>query len=180
MSAKGYICSSKTKQRIYRVAADLFLKNGYQNTTLSDIAKKAEVSTGTLYRYYPSKGDFLTEIGKNSVEHLRAFADDLPEDMPASEAVLAVLLEDIRGTQGIFFSPEGAEDVTELQANDIRLAYSYEIYASREHLDAELATRGQLVSIYAAIIQRAKEAGTLTGSYDSRVFAQIVVAIFFQ
>ena len=65
--------------------------------------------------------------------------------MPASEAVLAVLLEDIRGTQGIFFSPEGAEDVTELQANDIRLAYSYEIYASREHLDAELATRGQLV-----------------------------------
>ena len=50
MSAKGYICSSKTKQRIYRVAADLFLKNGYQNTTLSDIAKKAEVSTGTLYR----------------------------------------------------------------------------------------------------------------------------------
>ena len=119
MSAKGYICSSKTKQRIYRVAADLFLKNGYQNTTLSDIAKKAEVSTGTLYRYYPSKGDFLTEIGKNSVEHLRAFADDLPEDMPASEAVLAVLLEDIRGTQGIFFSPEGAEDVTELQANDI-------------------------------------------------------------
>ena len=108
MSAKGYICSSKTKQRIYRVAADLFLKNGYQNTTLSDIAKKAEVSTGTLYRYYPSKGDFLTEIGKNSVEHLRAFADDLPEDMPASEAVLAVLLEDIRGTQGIFFSPEGA------------------------------------------------------------------------
>ena len=60
MSAKGYICSSKTKQRIYRVAADLFLKNGYQNTTLSDIAKKAEVSTGTLYRYYPSKGDFLT------------------------------------------------------------------------------------------------------------------------
>ena len=180
MSAKGYICSSKTKQRIYRVAADLFLKNGYQNTTLSAIAKKAEVSTGTLYRYYPSKGDFLTEIGKNSVEHLRAFADDLPEDMPASEAVLAVLLEDIRGTQGIFFSPEGAEDVTELQANDIRLAYSYEIYASREHLDAELATRGQLVSIYAAIIQRAKEAGTLTGSYDSRVFAQIVVAIFFQ
>ena len=36
------------------------------------------------------------------------------------------------------------------------------------------------MSIYAAIIQRAKEAGTLTGSYDSRVFAQIVVAIFFQ
>ena len=84
MSAKGYICSSKTKQRIYRVAADLFLKNGYQNTTLSDIAKKAEVSTGTLYRYYPSKGDFLTESGKNSVEHLRAFAADLPEAWPTA------------------------------------------------------------------------------------------------
>ncbi len=181
MPAKGYICSSKTKQRIYQVAADLFLKNGYQNTTLSDIAKAADVSTGTLYRYYPSKGDFLMEIGKNSVEHLKEYAKDLPEDMPASQSILAVLMEDIQGTQNIFFSPQvpGA-DVGELQANDIRLAYSYEIYASREHLDTELSTRMQLVSIYAALVERAKEAGTLVKTFDSRTFAQIVVAIFFQ
>ncbi|MBX9034462.1 MAG: TetR/AcrR family transcriptional regulator [Gordonibacter pamelaeae] len=181
MAVKGYICSSKTKRRIYQVAADLFLRDGFQNTTLNDIAKAADVSTGTLYRYYPSKGDFLMEIGKNSVDHLKAYAQSLPEDMPVREAVLAILLEDISGTQKIFFSSEDAdEDVTELQANDIRLAYSYEIYASRDHLDTELATRAELVSIYAAVIQRAKEEGELTGSFDSRTFSQIIVAIFFQ
>lgn len=181
MATKGYVCSSKTKRRIYNVAADLFLENGYESTTLKDIAEAADVSTGTLYRYYPSKGDFLMEIGRASVEHLRGFAQDLPEDLPVDEAVLAVLLEDIRGTQQVFFSPETSDSThDQKRANDIRLAYNYEIYASKEHLDIELATRSELVAIYAALIQRAKEDGTLNLKSDSTTMAQLIVALFFR
>lgn len=181
MATKGYVCSSKTKRRIYNVAADLFLKNGYESTTLKDIAEAADVSTGTLYRYYPSKGDFLMEIGRSSVEHLRAFVQDLPDDLPVDEAILAVLLEDIRGTQRVFFSPgASSNEHTQKRANDIRLAYSYEIYASKEHLDIELATRSELAAIYATIIQSAKEDGSLELSSDSTTMAQIIVAVFFR
>lgn len=181
MATKGYVCSSKTKQRIYNVATDLFLKNGFEATTLKDIAEAADVSTGTLYRYYPSKGDFLVEIGRVSVEHLRKFAQDLPDSMPVNEAVLAVLLEDIRGTQHVFFSPDTTEgEYNQKRANDIRMAYNYEIYASKEHLDVELATRAELADIYAGLIQRAKEDGSLSLKSDSTTMAQIIVAIFFR
>lgn len=181
MAIKGYIRSSKTKQHIYNIAAELFLKNGYEATTLKDIAEAADVSTGTLYRYYPSKGDFLVEIGRVSVEHLHQFAQELPDDMPVDEAVLAILLEDIRGTQRVFFSPDTDEEAySQKRANDIRMAYNYEIYASKEHLDIELATRAELASIYASVIERGKEDGSLLLKSDSLVAAQIVVAIFFR
>ena len=121
------------------------------------------------------------EIGRASVEHLRGFAQELPEDLPVDEAVLAVLLEDIRGTQQVFFSPETSDSThDQKRANDIRLAYNYEIYASKEHLDIELATRSELVAIYAALIQRAKEDGTLNLKSDSTTMAQLIVALFFR
>lgn len=181
MAIKGYVSSSRTKQRLYQVASNLFLQNGYESTTLKDIAEAAGVSTGTLYRYYPSKGDFLVEVGRISVEHLRQFAQELPEDMPLDEAIMAVLMEDIKGTQHVFFSPDTDEEsYSQKRANDIRMAYNTEIYASKEHLDIELATRAELASIYASIIQRAKEDGTLRLQSDSTTMAQIIVAIFFR
>lgn len=180
MSARGYVCSSKTKRRIYDVASELFSTQGYKATTLTDIAKAADVSTGTLYRYFPSKGDFLVEIGKSSVERMRVFADQLPADMGLLDALLAMMLEDVRGVHNVFFSPvQSGEEADAVIANDTRLAYSYEIYSSKEHLDIELATRGELASIYASVIESAKESGELDTSFDSIVLAQIIVAVFF-
>ncbi len=124
MPKKRYACSSKTRKRIYEAATKLFAENGYQAVTLSDIAKAADVSTGTLYRYFPSKGDFLVYIGRDSVERLEQFAQKLPSDMPVFDAVLAVLLEDIAGTKGIFFtSIKSDAEGLQFQASDVRLAY---------------------------------------------------------
>lgn len=185
MATKGYIRSSKTRRHIFQIAAELFLERGYEATTLKDIAEAADVSTGTLYRYYPSKGDFLMEIGRSSVEHLSKYAEELPEDMPVNEAVLDIMLEDVRGTQRVFFSPEsttttGDAAADRQRANDIRMAYNYEIYASKEHLDMELATRAELAAIYASIIERGKEDGTFRLKGDSTTMGQIIVSIFFR
>ncbi|WP_260972587.1 TetR/AcrR family transcriptional regulator [Mycolicibacterium llatzerense] len=42
----------------YAVLAD----RGYDQTTMSDIARHAKVGQGTLYRYYPSKRDLLDDV----------------------------------------------------------------------------------------------------------------------
>lgn len=177
VSARKYVCSSKTKQRIFKVATDLFLSQGYEATTLSDIAKAADISTSTLYRHYPLKGDFLVEIGKQSVERLKEFAAALDDSRGLYDSILAIMLEDIEGTRPIFFGADGQD--ADRPANDIRLAYSYEIYASKEHLDIELATRSELASIYASVIERGKERGEIDLEFDSYTCAQIIVAIFF-
>ena len=179
MASRGYIRSSKTKQRIFAVATRLFKEKGYKATTLSDIAEAADVSTGTLFRYFPAKGDFLMEIGRESVARLKKFADDLPEDADPIQSILTVMLEDIRGTRDVFFNAEETEEGVKYYANDVRLAYSYEIYSSKAHLDIEHATRGELAGIYAALIEQAKETGRLVTAIDSRVYGQMIVALFF-
>jgi AcrR family transcriptional regulator len=49
----------RTRDTIARVAQQLFVERGYQATTLPDIAEAADVSTRTIFAYFPSKEDIL-------------------------------------------------------------------------------------------------------------------------
>lgn len=44
-----------TRQRLYDVAVRLFAEQGYDATTLRQIAREAEVSPATLYKHFPGK-----------------------------------------------------------------------------------------------------------------------------
>ena len=50
-SARG----EAARRRLYEVATTLIAERGYEETTLRDIADRAGVSVGLLYRYFPSK-----------------------------------------------------------------------------------------------------------------------------
>jgi len=50
------------EQRIVTAAEHLFLKNGYVDTRIEDIAAEAEVSVGTIYNYFQNKTDMLLRI----------------------------------------------------------------------------------------------------------------------
>ncbi|WAA08605.1 TetR/AcrR family transcriptional regulator [Fervidibacillus albus] len=50
------------KQRIVTVAAELFAEKGYANTSTSEIAKKAEVAEGTIFRHFQTKENLLLSI----------------------------------------------------------------------------------------------------------------------
>ena len=49
----------RTRETIARVALELFNQRGYHATTLAEIAEAADVSTRTIFAYYPSKEDIL-------------------------------------------------------------------------------------------------------------------------
>ncbi|NIA10923.1 MAG: TetR family transcriptional regulator [Nitrospiraceae bacterium] len=104
-STKG----ERTQKRIAYVAKKLFGKKGYWKTQISDIAKKADVGTGTFYLYFDSKKELLkylvTEINKQlrenamvyslgaknrkevEVRALKAFADFIAEEREAYRIV---------------------------------------------------------------------------------------------
>jgi AcrR family transcriptional regulator len=44
-----------TRRRILAAALDLFQQRGFAETTMRDIARKADVATGAAYYYFPSK-----------------------------------------------------------------------------------------------------------------------------
>ncbi len=50
------------KAEILRCGRELFTANGFKDTNVSDITKKAGIAAGTFYLYYPSKDELFMEI----------------------------------------------------------------------------------------------------------------------
>ncbi|MGQ4388513.1 TetR/AcrR family transcriptional regulator [Streptomyces sp. SAS_270] len=53
---------AENRARIIRAARDLFLARGYDKTSLAQIARAAGVSTGTLFKRYPSKAALFAAV----------------------------------------------------------------------------------------------------------------------
>jgi len=54
--------AAKTRKKIVRWAVGLFIKNGYENTSLNMIASKAGVTKGAIYWHFEDKDALLSEI----------------------------------------------------------------------------------------------------------------------
>ena len=52
----------RTRQGILAAAHDLFLSKSYEETTMEEIAERAEQAVGTLYNYFTSKGALLLAL----------------------------------------------------------------------------------------------------------------------
>jgi AcrR family transcriptional regulator len=57
------------KKQIIQAAWDCFAENGYYQTKMADIARKAGLSAGAIYRYFPGKEAILNAISERSLEH---------------------------------------------------------------------------------------------------------------
>jgi AcrR family transcriptional regulator len=51
-----------TRQRLIRAALELFTSRGYHDTTTAQIAKKAGIAEGTIYRHFASKQQLVNEL----------------------------------------------------------------------------------------------------------------------
>lgn len=92
----------KMEQRIFDAAIDLFCEMGYQKTTLIDIASEAEVSTRTLYKYFPTKESILRKFCHENLLSLREYASNLPIELPLKEKIVMTMVADFKMMFGLF------------------------------------------------------------------------------
>lgn len=59
------------KQQIMQTALDLFVQRGYYGTKTSQISKRAGISEGLLFHYFPTKENLLEELVNLGVEGMR-------------------------------------------------------------------------------------------------------------
>lgn len=52
----------RTRQELVSLALRLFQTQGFDNTSIEQIAHEATVSPGTVYNYFPTKRDLLSEV----------------------------------------------------------------------------------------------------------------------
>ena len=77
------------RNSILRAARRLFFENGFRTVTIDSIAKKAELSKGSIYLYFKSKEEIYTQILLNDIDKFYEHFNDLLRDAPtAAEAIV--------------------------------------------------------------------------------------------
>jgi AcrR family transcriptional regulator len=61
---------AKTKEMIYQTALQLFMEKGFDNTTVDEIAAKADVAKGTFFNYFPHKEAVLMHMAELRMQQL--------------------------------------------------------------------------------------------------------------
>jgi len=84
----------RRRQEILSAAQDLFARQGYGATAVSEIAARASVAEGTVFNHFPTKGDLLLELmaHENTRVAQRLAAMKLAPDSDAREAIAAYFL----------------------------------------------------------------------------------------
>jgi AcrR family transcriptional regulator len=77
------------KSSILRAARRLFFENGFRTVTIDSIAKKSELSKGSIYLYFKSKEEIYTQILLNDIDKFQDHFNDLLQDAPtAADAIV--------------------------------------------------------------------------------------------
>jgi mycofactocin system transcriptional regulator len=84
---------STTRTEISHVALDLFIENGFENTTIDDIASAAGIARRTFFRYFASKNDLPWGDFEFLLENMRMFLSATPDDLPLLDALGKAVVE---------------------------------------------------------------------------------------
>jgi len=84
----------ETKERIVKAALRLFKSQGFEATTVDEIAEQADVAKGTFFNYFPRKEAVFSYLAERWVaEAERKIAAILAKGLPAWPKVRDVFLE---------------------------------------------------------------------------------------
>src|SRR5246127_2105520 len=83
--------AQRNRERILDVAKQAFTRST-GNINLDDIAKKAGVGPGTLYRHFPTREALLEAVYRTEVEKLAAAEREFSQKLPPVEALRAWML----------------------------------------------------------------------------------------
>ncbi|WP_264773075.1 TetR/AcrR family transcriptional regulator [Defluviimonas salinarum] len=83
---------TKRRERILRAAVSLFQSQGFQATTLEQIAVSAEISTGTIYNYFRNKAELLIAIVDANAKAAYEIGLKVVENPPADPVEAVELL----------------------------------------------------------------------------------------
>jgi len=65
----------ENQRRIEAAALALFTRQGFHGTNMREIAQKAEISTGAIYTYYPTKEALFVSLVRNYESRMRPMRD---------------------------------------------------------------------------------------------------------
>ncbi|WP_273522439.1 TetR/AcrR family transcriptional regulator [Rhodosalinus sediminis] len=153
------------EKRILQAAVTRFRADGYRAVRIEDLAEAAEVSVGTVYNYYRTKGDILIATVTMEVEEVLAEGEAVIADPPAdvAEAVLRLVFG---------YYDHSLEYLSkEMWRRAMALAIEApETPNGRRYLELDRRLAGQVT----ALLRTLQARGALRGDVDPAAFGQLV------
>ena len=82
----------KRKKMLLMIAYDMFLTQGYENTSVDEIIEKAQIAKGTYYYYFQSKEQMLEEVIDMMIENETEMAEEIIRtDIPVPQKIVGML-----------------------------------------------------------------------------------------
>lgn len=149
--------AQRNRAAIVKAARAVFAKHG-REAQMDDVARRAKVGIGTLYRHFPTKEALLAALAADRFHQLAEFAQDaLAEDEPWG-AVSGFL-----------------HRAAQLQASDRALS---QILSERPDLMCEAACeRGDLRAALRELVERGRAAGVLRADAEWSDVPMIITAL---
>jgi AcrR family transcriptional regulator len=149
----------RSYDRIVEVATQLIVEKG-ADTSLNEVARRAGVGPGTLYRRFPTREDLLDAVIKNWVERIQAAADSAVASSQSSRELLLAWFED-------FVAHIGRH-----------AGFPARLIAAMDNPDSPLHNKCQvLVAANARVLDRLSADGALRGGADSAEICRLVMGV---
>jgi AcrR family transcriptional regulator len=150
--------AQRNREKLLAAAVELFAERGTEGS-LEEVAKRAGVGIGTLYRHFPTRDALVEAAYRNEVAQLRAAADELLAELPPDAALEAWMRRFVDyGT-----AKRGMRDA--LQS----IAGGASLFAD---------TRGQVTEAVAVLLRAGAEAGTLRADVEPEDVLRAMGAIW--
>jgi AcrR family transcriptional regulator len=90
---------ARTRRLIADTAARLFAERGYERVTVSEIARAAEVAEQTLYNYFPTKEQLVTDREQQIQQRLGELIRSRPAGTSPAAAIRDFVLRTVSATR---------------------------------------------------------------------------------
>ncbi|MEV5873352.1 TetR/AcrR family transcriptional regulator [Streptomyces sp. NPDC052101] len=111
-----------TRQRIQDVALELFAEQGYEKTSLREIAERLDVTKAALYYHFKTKEEIIVSLFEDltrPIEELIEWGRSRPHTLQNKRDILRRYSEALSGAEPLFrFMQENQATVRELRIGD--------------------------------------------------------------
>ena len=82
----------KRKQELLKIAYDMFLTRGYENTSVDEIIERAQIAKGTYYYHFQSKEQMLEEVIDMMIDSETEMAEQIIRmDITVPQKIVGIL-----------------------------------------------------------------------------------------
>ena len=102
----------KRKKMLLKIAYDMFLTKGYDNTSIDEIIEKAQIAKGTYYYHFKSKEQMLEEVIDMMIDNETKMAKQIIKtDIPVPHKIIGTITsikptEEEQPIKNALFQPE--------------------------------------------------------------------------